>query len=208
MNRARKILIGVMVFVSINLIASAEKNETMNSNNTDTITLGAGCFWCIEAIFQELKGVEQVISGYSGGKVKNPSYRAVCSGETGHAEVCQLVYNPDEVSLTALLEVFWQIHDPTTLNRQGADVGTQYRSVIFYHNEEQGQLAANLKRKLNNEKVWRNPVVTEISPMEVFYAAEDYHQEYYLENSNENYCRLVITPKVEKFRKVFSDKLK
>ncbi len=197
-----------MVFVSINLIASTEKNETMNSNNTDTITLGAGCFWCIEAIFQELKGVEQVISGYSGGKVKNPSYRAVCSGETGHAEVCQLVYNPDEVSLTALLEVFWQIHDPTTLNRQGADVGTQYRSVIFYHNEEQGQLAANLKRKLNNEKVWRNPVVTEISPMEVFYAAEDYHQEYYLENSNENYCRLVITPKVEKFRKVFSDKLK
>lgn len=208
MNRARKILIGVMVLVSINLIASAEKNETMNSNNTDTITLGAGCFWCIEAIFQELKGVEQVISGYSGGKVKNPSYRAVCSGETGHAEVCQLVYNPDEISLTALLEVFWQIHDPTTLNRQGADVGTQYRSVIFYHNEEQGQLAANLKRKLNNEKVWRNPVVTEISPMEVFYAAEDYHQEYYLENSNENYCRLVITPKVEKFRKVFSDKLK
>ncbi len=197
-----------MVLVSINLIASAEKNETMNSNNTDTITLGAGCFWCIEAIFQELKGVEQVISGYSGGKVKNPSYRAVCSGETGHAEVCQLVYNPDEISLTALLEVFWQIHDPTTLNRQGADVGTQYRSVIFYHNEEQGQLAANLKRKLNNEKVWRNPVVTEISPMEVFYAAEDYHQEYYLENSNENYCRLVITPKVEKFRKVFSDKLK
>ena len=183
--------------------------QTMiSAENLDTITLGAGCFWCVEALFQQLKGVYSVESGYSGGHVKNPSYKEVCTGNTGHAEVCQIVYDPSEVSLNEILEVFWNTHDPTTLNRQGADMGTQYRSVIFYHNEDQRRYAEEMKSKLNQAGIWETPMVTEIVPFENFYKAEDYHQEYYINNTSQPYCRMVITPKLEKFKKVFADKLK
>lgn len=174
----------------------------------DTATFGAGCFWCVEAVFQRLEGVESVRSGYSGGKNANPTYKEVCSGTTGHAEVCQIVYNPSVISYDELLQVFWQTHDPTTLNRQGADEGTQYRSVIFYHNEQQHQLAEKYKKELNDDKVWGNPIVTEISPFSAFYAAEDYHQNYFNENGGQPYCSFVIRPKLEKFEKVFKNKLK
>jgi peptide-methionine (S)-S-oxide reductase len=180
----------------------------METMKQDTITLGAGCFWCVEAIFQELDGVSEVVSGYAGGEVENPNYKSVCSGETGHAEVCQLIFSPDVISFAEILEVFWQVHDPTTLNRQGADIGTQYRSAIFYHSDEQREIASNLKRSLNSEQIWPNPIVTEIAPLKNFYPAEKYHQNYFDENSNESYCRMVINPKLEKFRKVFREKLK
>lgn len=175
---------------------------------TDTATFAAGCFWCVEAVFQELKGVQSVTSGYIGGKIKNPSYREVCSGLTGHAEACQIVFDPSVISYDELLEAFWAAHDPTTLNRQGADQGTQYRSAIFYHNEQQKLLAESYKKKLNDEKAFSNPVVTEITAASVFYKAEDYHQNYFNDNGNAPYCTLVIEPKLEKFRKVFKDKLK
>lgn len=178
------------------------------SNKTDTATFGAGCFWCVEAVFQQLKGVISVSSGYAGGKIKNPTYREVCSGLTGHAEVCRIVYDPTIIAFDELLEAFWSSHDPTTLNRQGADRGTQYRSVIFYHNENQKILAENYKLKLNQEKAFDNPVVTEISPSADFYPAEDYHQDYYNNNTDAPYCTMVIGPKLEKFRKVFKEKLK
>jgi peptide-methionine (S)-S-oxide reductase len=171
-------------------------------------TFGSGCFWCSEAIFLNVKGVLKVESGYSGGKVKNPTYEQVCTGTTGHAEVVQLTYDPSIISYDELLEIFWKTHDPTTLNRQGADVGTQYRSVIFYHNPEQKELAEHYKHKLNEEGAYNNPVVTEIAPFESFYVAEDYHQNYYNLNGNAPYCTFVIQPKVEKFKKVFADKLK
>ena len=170
-------------------------------------TFGSGCFWCTEAVFQQLKGVTKVESGYSGGHIKNPAYREVCNGVTGHAEVIQVTYDPSIVSYDELLEVFWKTHDPTTLNRQGADEGTQYRSVVFYHNDEQKQKAEGYKKKLTDEHIWPGPIVTEISPFTVFYKAEDYHQNYYNQNPNQGYCSFVITPKVEKFRKVFKDKL-
>jgi peptide-methionine (S)-S-oxide reductase len=186
-----------------------KKDSTMLTHAmTDTATFGAGCFWCVEAIFQQVDGVISVASGYSGGTVNNPAYREVCNGTTGHAEVCQIVYDTTRVSFDELLEVFWQTHDPTTLNRQGADVGTQYRSVIFYHNDEQRQKAEEYRKKLNDEHVFSNPVVTEVSPFTVFYKAEGYHQNYYNQNSSEGYCQYVIRPKVEKFRKVFPEKLK
>lgn len=174
----------------------------------DTITLGAGCFWCVEAVFKELKGVESVKPGYAGGKVKNPTYKEVCSGLTGHAEVAQIIYDPSVVSFDEILEVFFKTHDPTTLNRQGADVGTQYRSVIFYHNDAQKEKAEYYKNKLNKEKVWEDPVVTEIEKLDVFYPAENYHHDYFEQNPDQQYCKFVIQPKVEKFRKVFHDKLK
>ncbi len=184
-------------------------SEAMNpSTPTDTATFGGGCYWCVEAVYSELKGVVSVTSGFSGGARPNPSYEQVCSGATGHAEVVQIVYDPKQISFGELLEVFWTVHDPTTLNRQGADVGTQYRSVIFYHNEEQHQLAQHYKEKLNAEKAFDDPVVTEISPYKAFYSAEAYHQEYYKRNGGQPYCQMVIRPKVEKFRKVFHDKLK
>ncbi len=180
-----------------------------NTNTTlDTATFGAGCFWCTEAVFQRLKGVHSVTSGYSGGQKENPSYDQVCTGKTGHAEVTQIVYDPKVITFDELLEVFWKTHDPTTLNRQGADVGTQYRSVIFYHNDEQKEKAEKYKEELNKAKIWDNPIVTEISPLINFYKAEDYHQEYYNRNTNAGYCTFVITPKLEKFKKVFKDKLK
>jgi len=192
---------------------SDSKNSTQvqiksESSGLDTATFGAGCFWCVEAIFQRVKGVISVESGYMGGTVKNPSYREVCTGRTGHAEVCRIIFDPSIVSYDDLLEIFWQTHDPTTLNRQGADVGTQYRSVVFYHSESQKQRAEYFKTKLNEEKVFDSPIVTEISPATEFYKAEDYHQNYYNSNPNQAYCTFVIAPKLDKFKKAFADKLK
>jgi len=182
-------------------------------NNIDTsslqvATFGAGCFWCVETIYQRIEGVQKVVSGYSGGKVKNPAYKEVCNGTTGHAEVCQIVFDPQKVSFDLLLKVFWEIHDPTTLNRQGADVGTQYRSVIFYHDENQKLTAEKYKEKLDSAHIWNSPVVTEITAFDVFYPAEGYHQNYYNSNLDQPYCHFVIMPKLEKFEKVFSDILK
>lgn len=171
-------------------------------------TFGAGCFWCVEAVFQRLKGVEQVISGYAGGHVKDPQYEQVTSGSTGHAEVAQITYNPQEISYDELLEVFWKTHDPTTLNRQGADVGTQYRSVIFFHNEEQKQLAEKYKHVLEGSAVWQDPIVTQIEPLEEFYPAEGYHHNYYNQHQEAPYCSFVIQPKIKKLNQVFADKLK
>ena len=183
--------------------------KTMDQSNAlDTATFGAGCFWCVEAIFQNVKGVMSVASGYSGGTIKNPGYKEVCTGRTGHAEVIQLTYDPKQVSYDELLEVFWQTHDPTTLNKQGADVGTQYRSVIFYHTEKQKELAESYKKKLDASGAFDKPIVTEISPFTVFYKAEDYHQNYYNQNSDQPYCSYVIRPKLDKFEKVFKDKMK
>jgi peptide-methionine (S)-S-oxide reductase len=186
---------------------TAEKPAT-SSSNIDTVTFGAGCFWCVEAIFQRLNGVISVKSGYSGGGVKNPSYREVCGGNTGHAEVCQVVYDKNKISFDELLEVFWKTHDPTTMNRQGNDVGTQYRSAVFYHTEEQKQLAEKYKKALNDAKAYPDPVITEITPFTNFYPAEDYHQDYFNLNGSEPYCKFVIQPKVDKLEKVFKDKLK
>lgn len=176
--------------------------------NTETATLGAGCFWCIEAVFVELKGLSSVIPGYTGGESKNPTYKEICTGTSGHAEVAQIEFDPLVISFAEILEVFWMTHDPTTLNRQGADVGTQYRSAIFYHNEQQKEEAEFYKKKLEEQNVFPNPIVTKIVPLEVFYEAEDYHNDYYENNPNNGYCRMVIRPKVEKFRKAFADKLK
>lgn len=173
-----------------------------------TATFGTGCFWCTEAVFQQLKGVQQVTSGYSGGKVKNPTYEQVCGGDTGHAEVIQVVFDPKVISFKELLEVFWKTHDPTTLNQQGADYGTQYRSAIFYHDADQKKLAEEYKDKLNQAAVYPRPVVTEVTAFSEFYPAEKYHQNYYNDNSNAGYCRNVIQPKLDKFKEVFRDKLK
>jgi peptide-methionine (S)-S-oxide reductase len=189
------------------LISNMDKKAIPNS--TDTATFANGCFWCTEAIFEQLDGVISATSGYSGGATKNPTYKEVCSGETGHAECLQIVYDPSKISFDELLEVFWQTHDPTTLNRQGADVGTQYRSAIFYHNNEQKEKAEKYKAELNKSGAFDKPIVTEIAPFTVFYPAEGYHQQYFENNEGNNpYCTIVIRPKVDKFRKVFKDKLK
>jgi peptide-methionine (S)-S-oxide reductase len=179
-----------------------------NSEHMDTATFGAGCFWCVEAQFQLLDGVISVQSGFSGGTIKNPAYKEVCMGTTGHAEVVQVIYDETKISYDELLAAFWQTHDPTQLNRQGNDVGTQYRSVIFYHNEKQKELAKKYKKELNASGAWDKPIVTEISPIKEFYKAEGYHQNYFNENGDQPYCQYVIQPKVEKFRKVFKEKLK
>lgn len=173
-----------------------------------TITLGGGCFWCTEAVFQRLEGVDTVISGYMGGHVKNPTYKEVCTGETGHAEVIQISYDPEKISLGEIFEVFFATHDPTTLNRQGADTGTQYRSVIFYADDEQRDLAIQTIAGLTQEKVFEDPIVTEITPAAVFYPAEDYHQNYYNLHGTQPFCSMVISPKVQKLHKYFQDKLK
>lgn len=188
--------------------ASGQPSKTMESTELKTVTFGAGCFWCTEAVFLSVKGVTKVVSGYSGGKVKNPTYREVCSGLTGHAEVTQITYDPKQVSYTDLLEIFWNTHDPTTLNRQGADEGTQYRSVIFYNDESERKIAEAYKKQLDESHVYKNPIVTEISPLTNFYPAEDYHQNYYALNPNQGYCQYVIRPKVEKFKSHFASKLK
>lgn len=201
--RIIKVIITIIVLVVIN-----QDIYSQNKKNMEVATFGSGCFWCTEAIFHRLKGVESAVSGYSGGKVKNPTYNEVCTGETGHAEVIQVKYNPEIISYIELLEVFWKTHDPTTLNKQGADVGTQYRSVIFYHTLEQKELAQEYKKKLDEASIYNKPIVTEISPFDVFYKAEDYHQDYYEHNRGQGYCNFVITPKIEKFKKVFKEKLR
>ena len=180
----------------------------MNAKQVEIATFGAGCFWCTEAVFLNLKGLEKVESGYSGGKIKNPSYREISTGTTGHAEVTQITYDAKTVSFEDLLEVFWNTHDPTTLNRQGADEGTQYRSVVFYHNEVQKKTSEAYMKQLETSKIYKNPIVTEISPLTNFFKAEDYHQNYYALNPNQGYCQYVIRPKVDKFKKQFASKLK
>ena len=179
-----------------------------NLRPKEVATIGGGCFWCVEAVFAELQGVERVESGYAGGQVPNPTYRQVCSGATGHAEVIQVTFNPELTSFREILEVFFTVHDPTTPNRQGADVGTQYRSVIFYHDEKQKAVAEQLIKELDAAKAWPAPVVTELTPYTEFYPAEDYHQEYYKMHGEEPYCRMVIAPKMKKFREHFGAKLK
>jgi peptide-methionine (S)-S-oxide reductase len=182
--------------------------QSGSQNGREVTTLGGGCFWCLEAVFVELQGVEKVESGYSGGTVPHPSYEQVCTGTTGHAEVAQITFDPDVVSFREILQVFFATHDPTTLNRQGADVGTQYRSVIFYHDEEQKDIAEAMIDELNSANIWPNPIVTQVEPLENYYKAEDYHQDYYKYNSQQPYCQAVITPKLAKFRKNFASKLK
>jgi peptide-methionine (S)-S-oxide reductase len=178
------------------------------NTNLHTATLAGGCFWCLEAVFDEVKGVHSVESGYAGGHVDNPSYRAVCNGDTGHAEVIQVHFDPNIVTYRDLLNVFFAIHDPTTLNRQGGDVGTQYRSAIFYHDDEQKMIAEELIRDLNSQQIWDRPIVTEVAKLDKFYIAEDYHQEYFARNPYQPYCQAVVAPKVSKFRKHFLDLLK
>ena len=179
-----------------------------NLNEKKVATLGGGCFWCLEAVYEQLQGVAKVESGYSGGAVKNPSYELVCTGTTGHAEVVQITFDPQVITFRQLLEVFFTIHDPTTLNRQGADVGTQYRSAIFYHSDEQQAVAEEVIREIEAAGIWDRPIVTEVTPFEVFYRAEDYHQEYFRRNPGQSYCRVVIAPKVAKFRKEHMARLK
>lgn len=216
-----------VLFISVvsfmGLSSCAQKNNKSNTKkdpkvmttaNTstplsmDTATFGTGCFWCTEAIFQQLEGVEKVTSGYSGGTVANPTYEEVCSKTTGHAECLNIVYNPSKISFDELLEVFWQTHDPTTLNRQGADAGPQYRSVVFYHNEEQKTKTAKYKAELDKSGAFNNPIVTTLEPFTIFYPAEAEHQNYYNNNTSQGYCQFVIRPKLEKFEKVFKSKLK
>ena len=180
----------------------------MQNGHAEVATLAGGCFWCLEAVFDELRGVAEVESGYAGGQVPNPTYRQVCNGTTGHAEVVQITFDPQAVSFRQLLEVFFTIHDPTTPNRQGADVGTQYRSAIFYHSPEQKAAAEQVIAEINQAGIWDGPVVTELAPAPTFYRAEDYHQEYYVNNSNQPYCRAVVAPKVAKLRKYFVEQLK
>ncbi len=176
--------------------------------STPIATLGGGCFWCLEAVYDQLKGVEHVESGYSGGTVPNPTYEQVCTGTTGHAEVVRITFDPQQISYREILEVLFDIHDPTTLNRQGADVGTQYRSVIFYHDEEQKATAEQVIRELDQAGVWNAPIVTEVVPFQAFYEAEDYHQEYFARNGRQPYCRAVVAPKVAKFQKLYLTRLK
>ena len=178
------------------------------NTNLQTATLAGGCFWCLEAVYDEIKGVQGVESGYAGGHTVNPTYRQVCNGDTGHAEVIQVHFDPNVVSYRDLLNVFFAIHDPTTLNRQGADVGTQYRSAIFYHDDEQKKVAEDLIKDLNAQKIWDRPIVTEVSKLDQFYMAEDYHQEYFARNPYQPYCMAVVSPKVSKFRKHFIEMLK
>jgi len=180
----------------------------LEGSNLELATLGGGCFWCLEAVYDQLRGVTDVVSGYSGGHVHEPTYERVCAGTTGHAEVVQLKFDPSAISFEDILRVFFTIHDPTTLNRQGADVGTQYRSVIFYHTEEQKAVAEQLIASLGHEKLWSAPIVTEVEPFDRFYPAEDYHQEYFARNPHQGYCQFVIAPKVAKFRQKYLSRLR
>lgn len=183
-------------------------NFNMDDKNLETATLAAGCFWCVEAVFDDLRGVEDVVSGYSGGHADNPNYQQVCSGTTGHAEVIQVRFDPSEVSFREILQVFFTVHDPTTMNRQGNDVGTQYRSAIFYHSDEQKRVAEEVIREIADAGIYDDPIVTEIVPFDKFWPAENYHQEYFSNNPNQPYCTAVVAPKVAKFRKNFVDRLK
>lgn len=188
--------------------ASIESDDASSEAKQEIATFGAGCFWCVEAVFKELKGVVSVESGYTGGHVVNPTYEQICDKLTGHAEVCRITYEPKQISFEELLEVFWQTHDPTTLDQQGADKGPQYRSAIFYHNAKQKELAEKYKKALGESGAFRAPLVTEITAASIFYKAEDYHQDYYKSNPYQGYCAFIIKPKIEKLRKVFKDKLK
>jgi peptide-methionine (S)-S-oxide reductase len=216
LTKQARFFLALMLFGTLsngNLLAQGIKkqNQQLKSRKImyDTATFANGCFWCTEAIFEELNGVKEAISGYTGGSIKNPTYKEVCTGRTGHAECLQIIYDPTVISFDELLEVFWKTHDPTTLNRQGADVGTQYRSGIFYHNEEQRKKAQEYKDALNKSGAFEDPIVTEITPFKEFFSAEDYHQQYFELNGDKNpYCSVVIKPKVEKFKKVFAAKLK
>ncbi|MDB5246518.1 MAG: peptide-methionine (S)-S-oxide reductase [Segetibacter sp.] len=189
-------------------LSAAKINRSMANIKTDTATFGAGCFWCVEAVFQQLDGVLKVTSGYSGGHVVNPTYEQVCSKKTGHVEVCRIIYDPSKITFDELLEVFWKTHDPTTPDQQGNDRGPQYRSVVFYHNNEQKKLSEEYKAEINNSGAFSNPVITSVEPLKNFYEAENYHQNYFNANSDQLYCRYVIQPKLEKFEKIFKDKLK
>ncbi|OOG71496.1 peptide-methionine (S)-S-oxide reductase [Flavobacterium sp. A45] len=197
-----------MLFTGMLFSQNNTKTKKMTQSNMETITLGGGCYWCVEAVYENLKGVKSVVSGFSGGKTLNPSYEEVCSGTTGHAEVVQISFDKNVTSLDEIFKVFFTVHDPTTLNRQGADKGTQYRSVIFYNDEEQKKEAQSIIAELKNAKVYENPIVTTLEPFTKFYKAEDYHQNYYANNKSQPYCQMVIQPKLEKFEKVFKDKLK
>jgi peptide-methionine (S)-S-oxide reductase len=183
-------------------------DKQASGSSREIATLGGGCFWCIEAVFAEVNGVEKAESGYAGGSVANPSYQLVCTGATGHAEVVQVTFDPQLISFREILTIFFTVHDPTTLNRQGADCGTQYRSVIFYHNDAQRAMAEQLIKELNQDGIWSDPIVTEVAPAPIFYKAEDYHQNYFQYNGQQPYCRAVVAPKVAKLRKYFSEKLK
>jgi peptide-methionine (S)-S-oxide reductase len=203
-----QMLIYTFLIFFTNISCYSNEMHMKEQERSETAVFGGGCFWCTEAVFEGLKGVIFVESGYSGGKLKNPTYQEVCSGLTGHAEVVRITYNPEKVSYEFLLSVFFQTHDPTTMNAQGNDRGTQYRSVIFYNSEQQKQIASSVISKLNSEKVYEKPVVTELSPLGEFYKAEDYHQDYFAKNPEQGYCQFVVKPKVEKFRKVFKEYLK
>jgi len=194
-----------MINLLILIAMVSQTNQLKQKDHSETITLGAGCFWCVEAVFERVKGVEKVVSGYSGGSITNPTYKEVTSGLTGHAEVVQVTFDPNVISMVQILEIFWKTHDPTTLNRQGADIGTQYRSAVFYHNEQQKITAMTLKDKLEKAAIWSNSIVTEITALKSFYQAEEYHQEYYRKNPNQPYCQFVIVPKLEKFDQIFSE---
>lgn len=202
------ILLYLISFQGYGIENFSGESKMDDNSNLKKATFGSGCFWCTEAVFERVEGVHSVVSGYAGGIIENPTYEQVCTGTTGHAEVTQITYDPDIITYDELLQIFWRTHDPTTLNRQGNDVGTQYRSVIFYHDDEQKQLAEKYKEELNASGAWKDPIVTEIVPLTVFYKAEDYHQNYYENNPNQGYCSFVIAPKLEKFEKVFKEKLK
>ena len=194
--------------IALNGQGKSIKGNMEANQKYETVTLGAGCFWCVEAIYSRVNGVISVTSGYSGGHVENPTYNDVCTGTTGHAEVIQVVYDPAVIPLAKILEIYFKTHDPTTMNRQGADIGTQYRSVIFYRNEEQKKVAEEIKAMLDKSGIWKDPIITIIEPFKNFYKAESYHQDYFENNSKQPYCQMVINPKVEKFEKLFKDYLK
>jgi len=207
MKYIKKSVLFLLLILNLQLLANYN-NINMDTTKYEKATFGGGCFWCVEAIFKQVKGVSSVVSGYSGGTVENPTYEEVSKGRTGHAEVVQITFNPEVITYYELLELFFKTHDPTTLNRQGADIGTQYRSIIFYHTQNQKLQAEEILKDLDREGIWENPIVTSIEKYTEFYKAENYHQEYYFNNPSQQYCRIVIQPKVEKFKKVFEDKVK
>jgi len=217
MSKLTRTLVAAILLVGIQAVTTydtsakqltMDEEETVTSQNTEQATFGAGCFWCVEAIFEELKGVNKVEAGYAGGHVKNPSYKKVLTGNTGHAEVTRITFDPSTISYGQLLTVFWHTHNPTTKNRQGPDVGPQYRSVIFYHNEQQKEMAERSLEKTDQSDLWQDPIVTEVQPLSNYSKAKDYHQNYYENNPNAGYCQVVIAPKLKKFREQFSQWLK
>lgn len=203
-----KKILAICLLASFSLVAQNKEDKNQTKANLETITLGGGCYWCVEAVYENLIGVKSVVSGFTGGKTSNPSYQEVCTGNTGHAEVVQITYDTNLTSLDEIFKVFFTVHDPTTLNRQGADVGTQYRSVVFFKNAAQKSAALTIIATLNKAKVYHSPIVTGVEPLTQFYKAESYHQNYYENNKNQAYCKLVIQPKIEKFEKIFKSRLK